>query len=77
MVFLAAPWGAKKCGQRPIEDGQLVAPAGEVDVHGRPKIVGTAQVDHGQGGEKRQHPRGTRVETQAAEDPTEMQPVAG
>ena len=68
--------GPKEGGQGPIQDLQLVAAPSEVDVNRRSHIVRTAQVDHGQGGEERQHPRGAGVETEATKDSTEMQPVA-
>jgi hypothetical protein len=69
--------GPKKGGERPIKDGQFLAPPGEVDVNRRSYVIGTAQIDDGQGGEKRQHPRRSSIETQAPQDPTEVQPVAG
>ena len=67
----------KKGSQGPIQDLQLVAPPSEVDVNRRSHIVRTAQVDHGQGGEERQHPRRAGVETEATKDSTEMQPIVG
>jgi hypothetical protein len=69
--------GLKEGAQRPVQDLQLVPPPGEVDMNRRSDIVRTAQVDHGQSREEREHPRRAGVETEAPKDPTEMQPVAG
>jgi len=68
---------SEKGGQRPIQDGQFVTAPSEMGVNRRPHVVWTSQVDHGQRGQERQHSDRAGVETEATEDPTEVQPVPG
>ena len=69
--------GPEKRDQRPIQHRKLLAATAEMGVHRGADVVGTAEVDHGQGLQEGQHPSRSRIKAQSAKDATEMQPVAG
>ncbi len=67
----------KKRNQGPVQHRELFAATAEMGMDGGPHVIGTAQIDDGQRLQEGQHSSRTRIEAQATQDLTEMQPVPG